>query len=123
MMTVDMLRLIGSKTYQQIGLIQYGKEYMRNIEEVELMQYTGLKDETGKEIYEGDILTISLDNDPDIEGDVIDVNVAKKCFVTWDEDKVGFVGKNSFLFQHLDRFEGILFKVIGNIYENPDLLT
>lgn len=43
-LTVDMLRIIGNTTYQQIGCLLDGKEYLRDVEEVKLMQFTGLHD-------------------------------------------------------------------------------
>ena len=66
----------------------------------ELMQYTGLNDKNGTEIYEGDIL---------LSGDLVDV-------VTFSEGC--FHLKNAgYLISELRVYE-----VIGNIYENPELL-
>ena len=73
-----------------------------------LMQFTGLKDKNGKEIYEGDILSFQFDNP-----------VANyKLAVEW---KTGMTEccQNSFdgyETKDLDNAE-----VIGNIYENPEL--
>lgn len=73
-----------------------------------LMQYTGLKDKNGKEIYEGDIIKNEKDNYP------------HKIIYTIGS----FVGK-----QLRGKFKGYVdglffyrFEVIGNIYENPELL-
>jgi uncharacterized phage protein (TIGR01671 family) len=74
--------------------------------EVELMQYTGLKDKNGKEIYEGDIVECG-DWVPDAHCLNTWENVVK-----WDIDTASFVG-----------VDGEENRVIGNIYENPELLT
>ena len=81
-----------------------------------LMQYTGLKDKNGKEIYEGDILRIKNDH--------LDETVVFK--VEWGgEDYPAFylpgyeTEMNSFSELYYGEDE---FKVIGNIYENPELL-
>lgn len=75
---------------------------------IEIMQYTGLKDKNGKEIYEGDILK---DDDSD----------RLEC-VVWDS--AGWwekVIKTDTLMYPLIR--EIQYKtIIGNIYENPELL-
>ena len=72
-----------------------------------LMQYTGLKDRNGVEIYEGDLLSAGLD--------VIEI-------LWWDAGfYVQIVGNKlptGNMFEIHQRGE-----VIGNIYENPELLT
>ena len=70
-----------------------------------LMQYTGLKDINDKEIYEGDIVLYPDDNNP------AEVVYNPPVFETRDI-KTGDLG---------DLFKTIM-KVIGNIYENPELL-
>ena len=78
-----------------------------NMEDVELMQYTGLKDKNGKEIYEGDIYH---------QGDKNILYV-----VAWHD--TGLTGKQI----RANSYAGLGYwkeriKVIGNIYENPNLL-
>lgn len=74
--------------------------------EFELMQYTGLKDKNGKEIYEGDILITK-----DIEGGKY------KTFVTHENGM--FLSGEESLYDDVFLFEA---EVVGNIYENPELL-
>jgi len=80
-----------------------------------IMQYTGLKDMNGKEVYEGDMV---LDHSwlyPREEDAII---------VSWDEKKCGFVPFN-FYNSRLDVYKAeeclYNYEVIGNIYENPEL--
>jgi len=77
-----------------------------------LMQYTGLKDKNGKEIYEGDIL--SFGNWSDTKKPCLFKvywNAESASFDTWDLRHNKWGGQ-------LDAFS----EVIGNIYENPELL-
>lgn len=71
----------------------------------ELMQFTGLKDKNGKDIYDGDIIIF--------EDDVIDI-------IVWNNEWQYHTKKNFDNSQSgLDECEA---EVIGNIYETPELL-
>ena len=98
---------------------------------VEVMQYTGLKDKNGKEIYEGDILCIktkdwSSEKDKSVWNKEIvwikcqDLTYTKAYFDLeakrkWDNDCSWEDWDDSWEIN-----ENI--EVIGNIYENPELL-
>ena len=71
-----------------------------------LMQYTGLHDKNGKEIYEGDILKGTFYGFPMPEYDYV-------FQIYWDEKEKGFMASY---------FEPSECEVIGNIYDNPELL-
>lgn len=84
------------------------------LEMIELMQYTCLKDKNRKEIYEGDILERHGYWPIRIEYD-------KGCLMVRDLDEVRY--NNLILNVPICNFESINdWKVIGNIYENPELL-
>lgn len=83
--------------------------------DIHLMQSTGLKDKHGKEIFEGDILGIETD-----EG-ILNVNVF------WDSKHALFMFESEIhnekeLLAELVEDNTYPFEIIGNIYENPELL-
>lgn len=103
------------------GKILIFDEYDNNIDNCILVQCTGLKDKNGKLIFEGDIVRFSKYHDPE-GGDW------EKSVVVWGDE----LDYPAFDLKHTD-FGGInglhyLFaqdcpiEVIGNIYENADLL-
>ena len=108
---------------EYLDLIEFGvsiadpniKRIWRKLNEVKLMQYTGLKDKYGKPIYEGDIVH-GYDQEPDrddhyIGSSVIDV-VNFKYGAFWIGDS----------WYKVMVMTPPIIEVIGNIYENPELL-
>jgi hypothetical protein len=80
-----------------------GYSFVSSAEVVVIRQFTGLKDKNGKEIYEGDVVFWA----------------SRNFIVEWDKDK--FIMKTlKEGFGSIDRWEEC--EVIGNIYENPELL-
>ena len=75
---------------------------------VELMQYTGLKDKNGKEIYEGDIL-----HD----------DTGSKYEIVYVENLAQFLGDYGDCDFALSMYEQGDNEIIGNIYENSELLS
>jgi len=84
-------------------------------EEIELMQYIGLKDKNDKEVYEKDIVKCiyGLANDDSLYTGVISMEYYSWCIVS---------SNNSYLTLDSAIDKNCSFEVIGNIYENPDLL-
>ena len=104
-----------NKTLKNITKIEYiAGIFLPLNSDVEVMQYTGLKDSNGNEIYEGDIVKIEDYFGEDIIGRVI-----------YDEATAGYVfhkGNERNYFQMTLDLEYYVHYVIGNIYENKDLL-
>lgn len=83
-----------------------------------LMQYAGLKDKNGKEIYEGDI--VSKETFDDTKPNYRNVSYAKVMYI---EELAGFylVNKdNKILWNVADDKYNI--EVVSTIYDNPELL-
>ena len=81
-----------------------------------VMQFTGLKDKNNKEIYEGDIVDIGITYCGDVEIS------AQKGIVTFEECEFFVKGQKEEYFNLQSIIINKDGKVIGNIYENPELL-
>lgn len=94
----------------EFDFIGDGITFKRDADDVELMQSTGLKDKNGKEIFEGDIVLV-LDS---------------PYTVFYDNEKGSYRLKphdDRWNVDYMSNFShGGNFEVVGNIYENPELL-
>ncbi|WP_283706909.1 YopX family protein [Clostridium perfringens] len=112
--------------------------------EAEIMQYTGLKDKNGKKIYEGDILRKNIKYILNTR----EFKYTKECLdrflkdgegnyyyleyrffeIRWDNETARFIAYEHSTGEEIS-FDDVMFlfleedfEVIGNIYENPELL-
>lgn len=94
-----------------------GITFLRGADEVELMQSTGLFDKNGKEIFEGDVIAIEVDD----TGTPINARV-------FQNSKIGvlmfhvFEDNEDVPMVELLEDNSVAFEIIGNIHENPELL-
>ena len=113
------MRDIKFRALDEDGDMDYGNNsYIFDMyEDSEVMQYTGLKDKNGVEIYEGDLFGVTnLSDELEIVGEVI-----------FDTDFAQFTikytnGGWAELWQHLQVETNKVKEVVGNIYEDKELL-
>ena len=76
------------------------------IDESTICQYTGLTDKNGNKIWENDVVSFCDD-------------IYK---IVWDEDDARFALEDESVIESFNNIEGKWCEVIGNIFDNPELL-
>lgn len=101
-----------SGEYPFLALVAGHYENALNPLSVKIMQFTGLQDKNSVDIYEGDIITY----------DYMFQEKKEVCEVKWNIDKNGFFAENEESQWWIERELKNQFEVIGNIYENSELM-
>ena len=117
-------RIIKSETNEngdtvQLVLEMVSVDHILQSPEFEVMQFTGLLDKSGKEIYEGDIVFNHTEEGRSNSNTIIwdkDRYVIEQ--LSAQDDEIDGIGIYLELYLYNEDIE-----VIGNIYENPELLS
>jgi len=103
--------------------LQYSDDEYEPADKFELMQYTGLQDKNGKEIYEGDIIRfqdIEMEDDP-VTGYI---DFRDGTFIVRQEGGSVYRFWNDGMhdWHTVEYLDCETCEVLGNIHENPELL-
>jgi len=96
--------------------MRYFKGYGIKYDELIFLQYIGLKDRSGKEIYEGDVLQMGK------EKQVIEFNSNTYADGGGQSYYVSYHWGYHLYSQNYTVFDPEQCEIIGNIYENPELI-
>ena len=88
-------------------VVNYGDYY--EVYENTIGQYTGKKDKNGTKIFEGDIV-------------LVDEYEQEIAIIKWDEECGNFYFELDNLYLTFDEYYANELEVVGNIYDNPELL-
>lgn len=93
-----------------------------NPKDFKLMQCTGLKDKNGKLIYEGDIVNLKNTR---LNFEQTHVVMFKNCAFQFSLPNSMQIDRPLYCWaiNYLNHYKHIDLEVLGNIYENPELLT
>ena len=102
----DWTTLKADRPDNKYGVVMEGN--LQGVLGLPLMQFTGLLDKNGKEIYEGDLIELSIGGDK--QAGVLEVDYLNLHIGINESDSYLRMNPNSFF-------------VVGNIYSNPELLS
>ena len=106
--TFDKGKIIAASIYEQASGSDYEPDYKCSRELENIMQFTGLKDRNGREIYEGDIYRV----------DAEDALCGTYPVVVDETHGMRFMlGKSV-----ICKADAIYGEVIGNVYESPEMV-
>ena len=95
---------------------EFGETNFMSFDEIVLMQSTGLKDKNGKEIFEGDVVQFE---DCYEASDFLYINTG---IIEWCQGGFHITNRHSVTMEDLLCEESLDVEIIGNIYENHELL-
>ena len=109
-MSEDMIALTGENVLIDVFGINKGLNEQYKNGEIIVSQFTGLQDKNGRDIYEGDVIKY-----PDVVSEIFFRDGAFCCYIDKNNTRKSYLelGQNSFRYD---------FEIIGNIFENPELV-
>lgn len=110
----DIMSIDFGKSEISVKTLFFERTNYYKFDDIVLMQSTGLTDKNGKEIFEGDILSVETDEE----------NV--KVEVSWDNKHALFIFESKKYNEkealgELFEDNSYPFKIIGNVWEDPEL--
>jgi uncharacterized phage protein (TIGR01671 family) len=113
----------------EVDEIWFSKNLLKEINQTEhsladsiLLRFTGLSDKSGKEIYEGDILKDDVGDTLEVKFGKLPLDKSGDCVCSYEAfycKNYGQLGQSP---SHECQNIGEWMEIIGNIYENPNLL-